>query len=106
MENTIGVLKGRFQSLRGLRILIGKGTSATRDHARAVLWFHACVVLHNLLLRDGEPLKYRSQEVVDEQRDDDNSEELIYHVFDRPFASPEVKREYIKGRVLQYMDDE
>ena len=42
------MLKGRFQSLRGLRIRINK----KQDHARAVLWFRVCCVLHNLLTSD------------------------------------------------------
>jgi len=48
VEHTIGRLKGRFQSLKALRILI----STAKDHARAVLWIRACCVLHNILLED------------------------------------------------------
>lgn len=46
-EHTIGMLKGRFQSLRGLRIHIRDKAT----HARAVLGFLACCVLHNILCK-------------------------------------------------------
>ncbi|POW14525.1 hypothetical protein PSTT_02899 [Puccinia striiformis] len=42
----IGALKGRFQSLKGLRLRIGDG----RDQIRALdAWIMACGVLHNFL---------------------------------------------------------
>jgi hypothetical protein len=45
-EHTIGKLKGRFGSLRGLRICIyDKAT-----HHKALQWVAACFVLHNMLL--------------------------------------------------------
>lgn len=47
VENTIGLLKGRFQSLKGLRIRI----SIESGHAKACSWVHACVILHNILLQ-------------------------------------------------------
>ena len=47
-EHTIGVLKMRFQSLRGLRVMI----QGKRSVGKAVNWMLACVVLHNLLLHE------------------------------------------------------
>ncbi|XP_055353546.1 putative nuclease HARBI1 [Paramacrobiotus metropolitanus] len=44
-EHCIGILKGRFQSLRGLRVMI----KTADDHKKAVFWFLACCVLHNIL---------------------------------------------------------
>jgi hypothetical protein len=38
-------LKGRFQSLRGLRQQIKNET----DHLRALEWIHACLVIHTLI---------------------------------------------------------
>jgi hypothetical protein len=45
-ENAIGYLKGRFQSLKSLRILIKN----KRDHQLATYWILACVVIHNIAL--------------------------------------------------------
>lgn len=46
-EHAIGYLKGRFQSLRGLRQQI----TTARDHNLAVDWVKTCVVIHTLVLR-------------------------------------------------------
>jgi len=51
VEHCIGILKARFQSLRGLRILI----RSKNDVVRCVRWIRACAVLHNMLLE--EPLE-------------------------------------------------
>lgn len=50
IEHAIGMLKGRWQSLRELRILIKDERSA----ARANLWIQACIVLHNYLVDIGD----------------------------------------------------
>lgn len=50
IKHAIGMLKGRWQSLRELRILIKDERSA----ARANLWIQACIVLHNYLVDIGE----------------------------------------------------
>jgi DDE superfamily endonuclease len=46
VEQCIGQLKGRFQSLRGMRIQIIDSS----DNKRFNDWFTACCVLHNMLL--------------------------------------------------------
>ena len=46
-EHAIGLLKGRFQSLRELRIQIG-----THElHRFAILWVRCCIILHNLIIQ-------------------------------------------------------
>lgn len=46
IEHCIGILKGRFQSLRGLRIPISK-----KHHIqRANWWIYTCCMLHNFLI--------------------------------------------------------
>jgi len=45
-EHAIGLLKGRFQSLRELRIQIG----SHHLHKWAILWVCCCVILHNLII--------------------------------------------------------
>lgn len=46
VEHCIGRLKGRFQSIRGMRALISKG----EDNKRANRWLSACAILHNILI--------------------------------------------------------
>ncbi|GAU89407.1 hypothetical protein RvY_01958 [Ramazzottius varieornatus] len=48
IEHTIGILKGRFPSLRALRIEFHD----KKSHRAAVDWIKARVVLHNMLLTD------------------------------------------------------
>lgn len=50
VEHTIGILKGRFQSLKELRVIISKDAG----HKRACEWIQACAVLHNFLLEQGD----------------------------------------------------
>jgi hypothetical protein len=45
-EHTIGYIKGRFQSLRGLWQQIKN----PRDHLLAIAWIKACLILHNLII--------------------------------------------------------
>jgi hypothetical protein len=46
VEHAIWLLKGRFQSLKELRVRI----NSERDHKWAVLWILCCIILHNLIL--------------------------------------------------------
>lgn len=46
VEHTIGMLKSRWQSLRGLRQLIRDHTTFTN----LIYWIRACVVIHNMLV--------------------------------------------------------
>jgi len=47
-DHCIGMLKGRFPSLRGLQVQL----LSNHDHMQVNLWVRACAVLHNLLLED------------------------------------------------------
>lgn len=42
-EHTIGYLKGRFQSLKELRVQI----SGPPDFAYATLWIKSCIIIHS-----------------------------------------------------------
>ncbi|KNE95046.1 hypothetical protein PSTG_11639 [Puccinia striiformis f. sp. tritici PST-78] len=53
-EHCIGILKGRFQSLRGLR----KDLSSAGTMEKITHWILACIVLHNFLLEDKTPDYY------------------------------------------------
>lgn len=46
-EHTMGMLKGRFGSLRRLRQQINN----KRAHELAVMWVRCCLILHNLIMR-------------------------------------------------------
>jgi hypothetical protein len=48
VEHCIGMLKARFSSLRGLRMLI----QTERDVKRCTYWIRTCATLHNLWLGD------------------------------------------------------
>ncbi|KAI9611499.1 hypothetical protein H4Q26_008452 [Puccinia striiformis f. sp. tritici PST-130] len=50
-EHCIGILKGRFQSLRGLR----KDLSSAATMEKITHWISTCVILHNFLLSDKSP---------------------------------------------------
>jgi hypothetical protein len=54
-EHCIGFLKGRFQSLKGLRLTINN----REDHIYATQWIMACVAVHNFALL--HELKLRAQ---------------------------------------------
>ncbi|KDN34026.1 hypothetical protein RSAG8_12887, partial [Rhizoctonia solani AG-8 WAC10335] len=49
-EHCNGLLKGRWQSLRGLRISINR----RRDHLAAMRWVSACIILHNICVEQQE----------------------------------------------------
>jgi hypothetical protein len=42
----MGALKGRFQSLRGLRVKI----KSNEDHKKALRWVTVAIILHNLII--------------------------------------------------------
>ena len=45
-EHCMGALKGRWQSLHGLRIMINR----KRDHVLACDWIRMCIMLHNIVI--------------------------------------------------------
>lgn len=50
IEHAFGILKGRWQSLSGLRVRI----SNHKRYQFAVQWIVACTVLHNILIQEGD----------------------------------------------------
>jgi DDE superfamily endonuclease len=64
VEHCIGILKGRFQSLKGLRLAI----RGERDIKRMGCWILTYCVLHNLILQD-EFDSERAEDEGDEGRD-------------------------------------
>jgi len=47
VEHAIGLLKGRFQSLKELRIQI----TYRKHHMCVLIWLRGCIILHNLIIR-------------------------------------------------------
>jgi hypothetical protein len=69
VEHTIGILKGRFQSLQGLRIVVDK----TSGHLKACNWIQACIVLHNILNKV-DPWNGSDDEIYAEECEDESEE--------------------------------
>jgi hypothetical protein len=67
VEHCIGILKGKFQSLKGLRFILDK----REDLALLNKWVTACSVLHNLSLLD--PIEDEWLDVERIYEDDDSS---------------------------------
>lgn len=61
-EHCNGLLKSRWQSLRGLRISINR----RRDHVAAMRWISACIVLHNICVEVGDE---EWEQELEEQRE-------------------------------------
>ena len=86
-EHINGILKGRFQSLKSLRVQVESKT----DHAWAVYWVKACCVLHNLLQVDEYDDSWTFWEEKDPSDNGVNAESSV---------SGRQKRERVKNRVL------
>jgi hypothetical protein len=84
-EHTIGLLKGRLQSLRQLRLKI----KSAQDLKFANLWIHACIVIHSFCMEhetvsenqdfldlglDVERVSQSAQVAEDEANDNDEGE--------------------------------
>lgn len=60
VEHTIGLLKGRFQSLFQLRIQVYDH----KKHLWAIMWIRCCIILHNLIIqleRDAVDKEWRQE---------------------------------------------
>jgi hypothetical protein len=104
-EHTIGHLKGRFQSLRGIPTVI----RSKKDHTFVVLWIRCCVILHNLLLADAYDTNW-----VDGSIDPDRIVEVCPDSEKNPpqpgrpllmnDSYAQKKREIMKASVLRFHD--
>ena len=93
IEHTFGRLKSRFQSLDGMRIFVNR----RKGHYRAVLWFFACAVLHNLLIDDN---LYEIDEEELRRRMNLNGDESS---FTEDTSSGNAKRELLKSYILEQL---
>ena len=101
----MGYLKGRFCSLCGLQQQIDDAV----DHARAVAWIKACLVLHTLVfeIENGNEDPDYVQELVDEGIDPDLG------TLDNELEAKAVcetrgqgKRTELKEKLFEYLDEE
>jgi hypothetical protein len=91
-EHCNGAIKGRWQSLKGLRITINR----KHDHVRAMHWISACFILHNITVEvEGSDWveQYAQEEVAHNQ---DRVAELTE--VDNEGEDAEVDEEVLVGR--------
>lgn len=75
-EHTMGALKGRWQCLRGLRVLI----NSKNDHVKACRWITIAMILHNIVIDiEGEEMAQHfaaQHDMSEEPREDDEAAEV------------------------------
>ncbi|GAV05590.1 hypothetical protein RvY_15694 [Ramazzottius varieornatus] len=91
--HTIGILKGRFKSLKRLRVHIKE----KKDLAWAVYWIRVCCILHNLLDKDRYDEEWTEEEANAEENEDD---ELAINPQADSCQIGRMKREAVKQSVL------
>lgn len=89
-EHCIGELKGRFQSLRGLRVSI----NSYEDHVHALRWITVAIILHNLII----DVKARLNGIV--AVEEVAVEEHQVREYDN--ASGESKRKYLVAELIYF----
>lgn len=97
-EHTIGVLKGRWSSLRELRVQIRQN----EDMNRVLLWLSACVVLHNMVLLFGDdwPSDGESSGSDSDSENSDSDDEDPY-TFRRRIKAKAIARGRAPGGILR-----
>jgi hypothetical protein len=89
IEHVNGLLKGRFQSLKGIRIQIKK----KEDFKNFVDWIVACLVLHNMFLRYN-----------DSWEDEDNEDEdVAAAAAEDPAPVPDATGQDLRMRMQHYL---
>lgn len=73
VEHTIGILKGRFQSLCGLRLNVDK----QQGHRNVCEWIKSCCVLHNFLIQRDPWIRKEHTIFMPEENEDDEGIEMI-----------------------------
>ena len=72
VEHVMGLLKARWSSLRGIRVLIHK-----REDAKKVNdWIVACLILHNMVMTFNDNWEESLNEDQDFEANNDNTEEV------------------------------
>lgn len=96
IEDAFGMLKGRWQSLTGLRILVKNQES----YKYAVQWTTACVVLHNILLSESFQDEWEQHEGWWSRIEAEEHEDEVDIMTRQQRQSGMEKREAVKAMVL------
>lgn len=103
-EHAIGFLKGRFQSLKSLRVLILNGKS----HKFATYWVAACIGIHNFALKCEEEEQAADEDAADDpfvadgmSEEEENDQDILQPVSQttrsrRRLQSGKAKRQQLK----------
>lgn len=98
IEHTFGMLKGRWKSLTGMRLII----TDNKKYEFACMWITACVVLHNILIDLNDNWSKEVGWWTEEEKEDHDNELLALDQQDRAFATH--KRELVKQMVLNWIN--
>ena len=106
-EHAIGYLKGRFQSLKGLRIYI----QDERSHKFATYWILACIVAHNIALECEAEERAEDEDVDDDpfireglsssSESDSSDEEVPMYHGARSLNAAKARREILKDALFR-----
>ncbi|KNE99730.1 hypothetical protein PSTG_07018 [Puccinia striiformis f. sp. tritici PST-78] len=88
-KHTIGILKGRWASLQGLRLQINE----KKHMIEVIRWINSCVTLHNMLAHLGDSWDDRHHGSGNDS--DDPPPEVV------PMARAEINRQSIQDRCLE-----
>lgn len=118
-EHCVGYLKGRWSSLRGLRI----GIHEQSHVAYTSLWITACIVLHNFAMQHERGIDVASDEflthgieIVRREKEGNarrreaemehaaHDEEVRVQSRDVELLRARIKRETIKAELMEYLD--
>ena len=75
VEHTLGMLKNRFMSLRGLRYLI----KDRRNFAQTLYHIRACVIIHNMTLGMPSDTFWEGTDMVNQRREWESETEAVRH---------------------------
>ena len=90
IEHVNGLLKGRFCSLRGLRIQV----KTANDFRRINEWICVCLVLHNILLR--------LRDSWNEENHEDDADEIDFPLNGAENVPAQDLRQHVQNIVLQW----
>jgi hypothetical protein len=98
-EHCMGMLKGRWQSLRGLRVKINSKT----EHVAACRWITVAIILHNLVIDvEGDDAAEHFAN-LHQQREELNDRGAVDEpLFDGDHDDDEAKRRQLVAELMAY----
>lgn len=94
IEHAFGILKGRWKSLTGLRLILNND----KQYESACMWITACVVLHNIFI-DRDDIWTEEEGWWAEEDDEEYDNELL-SLTPRQRREGHDKREAVRAMVL------